>query len=313
MNPLVSICIPAYKRTEYLERLLDSVAIQTFRDFEVVISDDSSDDSVQTLVDRYRPLFDIQYTKNAEPYGTPANWNHAIRLARGEWIKIMHDDDWFAHAEALGTFVAATKKYPDRSFFFSAYQNVTQETNAIQQVRCNWPDQLILSYSPLHLFKKNYIGNPSCTLIRKDIDLLYDTHFKWVVDFEYYIRCLQKVKKYRYIDEILLNIGFNVDQVTQFTFRVPAVEIPESYRLIDKLGYRILRNILVYDYYWRFHRNLQVRGEGSVKKYYTNEVHPLLKQVIRFQQGIPLPVLRVGILSKIFMLYNYCISRFRKL
>lgn len=49
MPPLISICIPAYKNTDYLSVLLQSVAVQTFRDFEVVVSDDSPTDEVETL------------------------------------------------------------------------------------------------------------------------------------------------------------------------------------------------------------------------------------------------------------------------
>jgi glycosyltransferase involved in cell wall biosynthesis len=46
MNPLISICIPAYKRTEFLQRLLDSIDIQTFKNFEVIVTDDSPGNDV---------------------------------------------------------------------------------------------------------------------------------------------------------------------------------------------------------------------------------------------------------------------------
>lgn len=42
MGPLLSICIPAYERPALLKRLLDSIAKQVFKDFEVIITDDSS-------------------------------------------------------------------------------------------------------------------------------------------------------------------------------------------------------------------------------------------------------------------------------
>ena len=53
MKPFISICIPAYKRVNYLKRLLESVAIQTFNDYEVIITDDSDDNSVRELADQY--------------------------------------------------------------------------------------------------------------------------------------------------------------------------------------------------------------------------------------------------------------------
>jgi len=55
----ISICIPAYKNVGFLERLLHSISIQSFADYEVVITDDSPDDSVKNL---YRIIpFQNQY------------------------------------------------------------------------------------------------------------------------------------------------------------------------------------------------------------------------------------------------------------
>jgi glycosyltransferase involved in cell wall biosynthesis len=53
-NPFISICIPAYKRTNYLKRLLDSIVLQNFHDFEVIISDDSNDNSVSELIHDFK-------------------------------------------------------------------------------------------------------------------------------------------------------------------------------------------------------------------------------------------------------------------
>ena len=54
--PFFSICIPAYKNTDYLKRLLDSISIQTFRDFEVIITDDSPDETVSTFINNYNAI-----------------------------------------------------------------------------------------------------------------------------------------------------------------------------------------------------------------------------------------------------------------
>jgi hypothetical protein len=83
--------------------------------------------------------------------------------------------------------------------------------------------------------------------------------------------------------------------------------------MADKLGYRILRNIIVFDYFWRLHRNVSVRGEEDVKKHYTGTIHPILRQMIRFQQRLPLSLLKIGPVSKMLMLGNYGVSLFRKI
>src|SRR5215211_2497072 len=252
----ISICIPAYKNLAFLQRLLHSISIQSFHNYEVIITDDSPDDSVKDFIQLHTFSSAIRYIKNPVSLGTPENWNEAIRNAKGKWVKLMHNDDWFAHENALQDFYDATLQHPQCSFFFSAFQNITHETGKQQVVRCNFFDRLILWLSPLHLFRRVYVGNPSCTLIRRDANLFYDSRFQFVVDFEYYIRCIRKLKTYQYIDKVLLNIGFHSEQVTKYTFLVPSVQIPENFVLLDKLGDRILKNVLVYDYYWRLIRNL---------------------------------------------------------
>ena len=306
----ISICIPSYKNLLFLERLLNSIAVQTFSDYEVVITDDSPNTSVADYINEYSKIPNIRYFKNVPALGTPENWNEGIRRANGTWIKLMHDDDWFTTPTALEMFYKASQQNPNCSFFFSAFQNVMQNTSEVKVVRCNVFDRFFLSLSPLHLFKRVYIGNPSCTFIKRDVGLFYDKDFKFVVDFEYYIRCMNKLKRTKYIDDVLLNIGFNNDQVTKYTFLVAEVQIPENIILLEKLGYSILRNIVVYDYYWRMFRNLQMRKMEDVRKFYTGELHPILVQVIKLQSRISADVLKKGFISKTLMGIGYVNSLF---
>jgi glycosyltransferase involved in cell wall biosynthesis len=307
----ISICIPAYKNIHFLDRLLNSIALQTFEDYEVIITDDSPDSSVHDFIKDYKGIKEIKYYRNQPALGTPENWNEGIRRATGKWVKMMHDDDWFTTPDALQTFHNTTVNNPACSFFYAAFKNVTEESGKKEVVRCDLIDKLIFRLSPLHLFKKVYVGNPSCTLIKRDIDLFYDKDFKYVVDFEYYIRCIKKLRKSYYIDEVLLNIGFNNQQVTKYTFRVAEVQIPENLILLKKMGAGILRNIIVYDYYWRMFRNLQIRRLEDVSKFYVGTVHPILKHIIKFQQIIPYKMLQIGVVSKFTMVITYLFSLFQ--
>ena len=311
--PLISICIPAYKRLNYLQRLFISIEHQTFKNFEVIVTDDSPDENVENFVKSYSNVFNVSYYKNIKTLGTPENWNEGIRNAKGTWIKLMHDDDWFANENALQIFYEATLKNPECSFIFSGYNNISETKDFKETILLKWAGRILLKWSSLNLFKKQYIGNPSCTLIKKDIDLFYDNRFQWVVDFEFYIRCLKKVKKYYYINKPLINVGINEEQVTNYTFRKPEVEIPENHLMIDKMGIRILRNIFVYDYYWRLYRNLEIKNENDIARFYNKSIHPLLKQMIYCQKKIPSQILKIGVFSKLIMSGNYLISLFRKI
>src|SRR6187397_2191939 len=97
----ISVCIPAYKNAAFLKRNLDALINQTLRDFEVVLSDDSPDESVAEIAMAYKEKLQIIYLKNNPSRGTPANWNYAMQHATGKYLKLMHDDDWFATDSAL--------------------------------------------------------------------------------------------------------------------------------------------------------------------------------------------------------------------
>lgn len=308
MNPFISICIPSYKRTDYLKRLLDSIAIQGYKQYEVVVSDDSPGSEVAELCIAYKEKFLLRYFHNDKPLGTPENWNEAIRHAKGEWIKIMHDDDWFAANDSLEEFATAIESSPAIDFFFSAYNNVyEQENNRIQIVQLGKSDELKLKKDSLRLFKRNYIGNPSCTLFRKKENFLFDNRFKWVVDFEFYMRYLRSSdNEFCYIDKPLINASLNSSQVTSAVFRDPKVEIPENHLLLEKEGYSILRNVSVYDYFWRSYRNLGIKDKKQVAENgFTGFIGPVLEKMIEWQKNIPGKLLFVGPISKSLMLLHY--------
>ena len=92
LRPKVSVIIPTYNNVESLKRTLNSVLVQDFEDYEVIITDDSDNESLQKFLLNY-PLPKIKYFKNSKKLGSPENWNEGLRIACGEYIKIMHHDD----------------------------------------------------------------------------------------------------------------------------------------------------------------------------------------------------------------------------
>ncbi|MBS1918407.1 MAG: glycosyltransferase family 2 protein [Bacteroidetes bacterium] len=307
MAPLISICIPAYKRTEFLKRLLDSVAIQTFKNFEVIVTDDSPGNEVENLCNFYKKNFSISYYRNTQQLGTPENWNESIRKAKGDWIKLMHDDDWFSAKNSLQYFVDAINNNPASSFFFSAYRNIYLDENKEEPVFINSFRYKMIRKNPVTLFAKNVIGPPSVVIHKNDKQIYYDKNFKWLVDIEFYMRYIKAAKPV-YINKELVNVGLGSLQVTKQVFRVKKVEIPESFYLLDKIGAAQLSNIFVYDGYWRFLRNLSVRSLRDISENgYSGEPPLVIKKIIAFQNRLPLWCLKTGPLSKFFMLVSFII------
>lgn len=301
--PFISICIPAYKRTHYLKRLLDSIEIQSFKDFEVILSDDSDDNSVLELIEPYQSKFTIHYFKNSPSLGTPANWNYGISKANGEWIKLIHDDDWFANEDSLQQFAAAAQK--GNKFIFSAYANFIETTKAYQKVFLPANSKNRIINTPMLLISENVIGPPSVTLFHKSITAQYDERMKWRVDLEYYIRIIQQEQDFTYINTTEINVGVSESQVTNACLNIPSVEIPEAYILLEKFGTTPLKNISVFDAYWRIIRNSRIDSLDKLQSFGQHNWPKAIEQMVQLQSNFSYSVLKIGIVSKALMLVSY--------
>jgi glycosyltransferase involved in cell wall biosynthesis len=93
--PLISVAIPTHRRLPLLRRAVESVFAQTFVDWEMVVSDNEipSGETWTFLETLARADARIRPIKNDGPPGAVFNHNSALRSSRGEWIKLLHDDD----------------------------------------------------------------------------------------------------------------------------------------------------------------------------------------------------------------------------
>ena len=208
----VSICIPAYGNPEGIRRLLDSIAGQTYTDFEIIITDDSPDDSVKKIVEAEdlqaeangagtKIYFEqkLKYHKNPQRLGASENWNHSMELANGEYIKMMHHDDWFTDQDSLKQFVDMLDSNPNAILAFSGSRQVDLdkqidinklEENAFYDRHISPEDAEELANDIYYLYICQCIGAPSATIYRKN-SLKYDGELTWLMDAEYYMHLMQ--------------------------------------------------------------------------------------------------------------------------
>ena len=109
----VSVIVPTYNRVDFLTQALDSVANQTFKNWECLVCDDGSNDATVALV-RARSASDNRFRliEGARSGLPAAPRNRGIREAKGEWVAFLDDDDlWFPAKLEWQLEVAATQHW----------------------------------------------------------------------------------------------------------------------------------------------------------------------------------------------------------
>jgi len=90
--PLVSVVIPTFNRVQLLSETLESILNQTFRNFEIIIVDNMSEDGTEAYIKGLDDPY-IRYFRNENNGVIAVNRNYGIRQARGTYVAFCDDDD----------------------------------------------------------------------------------------------------------------------------------------------------------------------------------------------------------------------------
>lgn len=126
-NPKISVIVPVYKVEPYLQKCLNSVVAQTYRNLEIILVDDGSPDRCPAICDEFAAQdFRIKVI-HKENGGVSSARNAGLAVATGDWIGWVDSDDWIEpdmysymleKARTYGADIAVcsrTEVYPDRT------------------------------------------------------------------------------------------------------------------------------------------------------------------------------------------------------
>ena len=303
---LISICIPAYKKPEFVIRAIQSILKQSYKKVEIVISDDSPNEDIKIAIQPYISEVDIKYYHNQPALKSPMNWNNALDKASGDYVMLLHQDDWLHDSEALERYLASFNSHPEAGFVFcknTAIQPDGAKLNlqAIKSLLRN------MGHKPHHILRANVIGPPSNVMLKRSIPIRYDENYIWLVDVDYYVQLLEAGYQYVYLDQHLVSIGLHEDQTTVFCRNNEDVIVKENIHFAHKLGNHAFSDLLIYDYYWRLLRNYKIRSIDTLIAYgvMPNKILPVIHWMLQSQLRFPLSVLKFGLVSKFLMTLNY--------
>jgi glycosyltransferase involved in cell wall biosynthesis len=182
-----SIVIPTWEQHGFgiifLEQLLQSIRSQTLKDFEIIISDHSISNEIKNLVFNFSDL-NMVYVKNENLRGnSPANLNNGLRLAKGEIIKIMFQDDFFVNNNSL----EMIKNHFDNNSCHWLVNGCCHTTDGINLER-----YMIPSWNDNILEGVNTISSPSVLSIKNSEISFFDENLTMLMDCDYYYTLFKK-------------------------------------------------------------------------------------------------------------------------
>lgn len=171
VDPAVTVVVPLYNTARYIAEALDSLAAQTFDDFEVVVVDDASRDEGPSIVRRYMECDPRICMIRQENRGLAGARNSGIRAARGRYIALLDADDAFL-PDKLACHVRHLDENPVVGVSYAPSLLIDEAghpTGLAQSPRLTGVDAA-------HIFCRNPVGNGSAAVLRRAVldELAYE-------------------------------------------------------------------------------------------------------------------------------------------
>lgn len=210
-RPDVSVLMPVYNGEKFISESIESVLNQTFRNFELIIIDDCSEDQSAHIIKQYDDRR-IKYFRNEKNLGQTLSLNKGIKLAKGNYIARIDQDDIsdgrrlehqlnFLESNPEYGLCGTLAKVIDATGIF--FYKVSTDSNDPEYLKCK-------------LFFENVIFHSSAFFSsRLAKKLLYDPSIKIAQDYDLWVKIVQN-KKVGLINEYLVSLrkhGNNASEV----------------------------------------------------------------------------------------------------
>jgi len=186
ISPRVTVLMPVYNGERFLHESLQSILCQSFADYEFIIIDDGSTDNSLTIIQSISDSR-IQLIRNEINLGLVATLNKGVKLALGEYIARMDQDDvsWPDRLTKQVDFMDNNKHIGVCGswvrFIPKGNNYIWKLPESSEEIRC-W------------LFSTVGVAHPSVMLRKQlflDYDLFYTSAFQYIEDYELWVRAIQ--------------------------------------------------------------------------------------------------------------------------
>ena len=210
MKPLISVIIPVYNVEQYIVECLESVRVQTFHDYEVIIVNDGTKDRSAELTANFIKEHGLANwcIVDKENGGLSSARNAGMDVARGDWIFFVDSDDWI-EPKALEVLTDCLRRNPADLVIggYQAYDQTTGTTEVWSDYPCDFgvmPRDLgkLHSFSMCwgRLYKKTIIDQHS---LRFDERIQYAEDNPWQFDY------IQRISAFSCTNQVIYNYRIN--------------------------------------------------------------------------------------------------------
>lgn len=184
--PLVSIITPVFNAEKYIAQTIKSVIAQTYKNWEMLLIDDASNDASRAIIERFASE-DIRIkTKNlSKNKGAAFCRNEATKIALGDYIAFLDSDDLW-HPKKLEDQLAFMQQN-DCDVSFTSYFHIDEAGNSLNKRINALP---ILSYNKLRL--NNYIGNLTGIYDAKKLGKIYSPPMRKRQDWALWLEAVKR-------------------------------------------------------------------------------------------------------------------------
>lgn len=205
---LVSICIPTYNNADYICETLDTVMNQTYEKIELVVVDDNSKDETWNIINKYKEEYErqnpqskklIRIYKNENNLGMSGNWNRALELCTGEYLKLICADD-LLDENLTEREVRIMEEYPEVICVSSDTQFIDLSGRKKGQYKRYKKSGIVNGIEAVQscIFTRDRLGAPVANLFRRTVYEQvggFDPSFVYIIDYDFYMRvyCAGKV------------------------------------------------------------------------------------------------------------------------
>lgn len=179
----------------FLEHSLNLLSLQTFKDFNIVISDHSQSNGIKNLCKKWSDRLNIFYFKNTYKIGnSSANLNNALNKCTGTWIKILFQDDFLRDRNSLDYIAAAIRK-SSKLWYVTACDHSNDGKTMYRPFYPKWNSEMYLG--------NNTFSSPSVLTLKNTLNkYLFDENMIWLMDVDYYQRMYNSYGAPGYVNNI---------------------------------------------------------------------------------------------------------------